>query len=52
MKRYKGIARIYDYWRDLDNIYAVVEWPEEKIEGNKSNLFLIIREYHDYPKDI
>lgn len=54
MRKYKGTPDIYDYWYDsITNItYAVVEYPEEKSKENKSNLFLIFREYNDYSKDV
>lgn len=52
MKKYKGTSRVYDYWRDGNMMYAVVEWPEEEIKENKSNLFLIVSKYNDYPENI
>lgn len=52
MKKHKGIPEVYDYWFVLNNVYAVVKWPEEKESENKSNLYLTIREYNDYPENI
>lgn len=54
MKKYKGTPKVYEYWHDLDTnmVHAIVEWTDEKIEENKSNLFLISREHHDYSEDI
>jgi len=54
MKKYKGTPKVYEYWYDSDTniVHAIVEWAGEQIKGKKSNLYLISREHHDYPKKI
>lgn len=54
MKKYEGTPIVHDYWYELKShlIYAIVEWTEEEIKEKKSNLFLMTKEYHDYPKNI